>query len=454
MIESSSFTPELQQTSDEMDRILAQVTTRMQDTQLAYCFEACFPDVLGDISMTTKGGRPYTFIETGDIHAMWQRDASVQVLHNTGYARENPGIAQMILGIINQQAEFVIRDPYANAFLQNEHARSPHWMDQTEKRPGVFERKWEIDSLSHVVHLAYKYWKETDDTSFADATWQEAMHLIVKTFNDQRRMGDNGEYSFVRPFPFGKVLKVTEYVSNNGFGAESKKIGLIHSTHRSSDDAAVLPFNIPENLFAAHALTELAEMSRDILGDERFASQCSELASTIRSTIAEYGVFDHPVFGKIYAYEIDGFEKERSKSPLFMEDPNVPGFLSLSYLGLEEDGILRNTIEFALSPRTAILEGNPYFYAGDKYQGVGSPHTGADKIWPLSIMMRAMRSDNDEEIRMCLNMLKEVATPSGHFNESVASNNPHDFTRADFGMANSIFAALILRLLKDHPELV
>ena len=109
----------------------------------------------------------------------------------------------------------------------------------------------------------------------------------------------------------------------------------------------------------------------------------------IDSAIKMYAVKEHLDFGKIYAYEIDGFGNN-----LFMDDANVPSLMSLGYLDptFLNDEIYLNTRKFLLS------ENNPYFLKGQAAEGQASPHTGKDKIWPMGIILRAMTSDNDSEI--------------------------------------------------------
>jgi meiotically up-regulated gene 157 (Mug157) protein len=38
-----------------------------------------------------------------------------------------------------------------------------------DSKPGVHERKWEIDSLCYPIRLAYAYWKQTGDATPFDA---------------------------------------------------------------------------------------------------------------------------------------------------------------------------------------------------------------------------------------------------------------------------------------------
>ena len=82
--------------------------------------------------------------------------------------KQDPHLAEMIAGLIHHQAACILIDPYANAFQQDASKRSPHQKDDTEMRPGVFERKWEVDSLCYCIRLAYEDWKVTGDAATFD----------------------------------------------------------------------------------------------------------------------------------------------------------------------------------------------------------------------------------------------------------------------------------------------
>ena len=62
--------------------------------------------------------------------------------------------------------------------------------DHTDMKPGLHERKWEIDSLCYTVRLAYNYWKTTGDDSVFDSDGQEAAKKIVYTFKAQSCASD------------------------------------------------------------------------------------------------------------------------------------------------------------------------------------------------------------------------------------------------------------------------
>ena len=92
----------------------------------------------------------------------------------------------------------------------------------------------------------------------------------------------------------------------------------------------------------------------------------------------------------MFAYEIDGFG-----SKIKMDDANIPSLLSLPYLEFidKDDPIYINTRNYVLSE-----EENPYFFKGKVGEGVGGPHIGNKYIWPMSIIMRALTSNDDKEI--------------------------------------------------------
>ena len=156
--------------------------------------------------------------------------------------------------------------------------------------------------------------------------------------------------------------------------------------------------------------------------------------------LKEYAVYDHPKYGKIYAYEVDGFGNH-----LLMDDANVPSLISMPYLGLVDinDPIYQNTRRFVWS------EDNPYFFRGKAGEGIGGPHIGHDMPWPMSIMMRAFTSQDDQEIKQCIKMLMDTDAGTGFMHESFHKDDATHFTRAWFAWQNTLFGELIIKLVND-----
>ncbi len=139
-------------------------------------FENCFPNTLDTtVDFEVVDGRPDTYVITGDIDAMWLRDSTAQVWPYLPLMKNDSNLQQLIAGVINRQTRCILKDPYANAFYKDENKVS-HWKsDRTEMKPGVHERKWEIDSLCYPIRLAYHYWKASNDRAPLDAAWREAI---------------------------------------------------------------------------------------------------------------------------------------------------------------------------------------------------------------------------------------------------------------------------------------
>ena len=118
---------------------------------------------------------------------MWLRDSTAQVWPYLPLIKNDEHLQQLIKGVINRQVKCIHLDPYANAFYKDENKISEWKSDLTEMKPGIHERKWEIDSLCYPIRLAHQYWKLTGDTTPFDNNWQESIGLIVKTFKEQQR---------------------------------------------------------------------------------------------------------------------------------------------------------------------------------------------------------------------------------------------------------------------------
>ena len=427
--------------SKSVENTIKKVKKSIADPELAWIFENCFPNTLDTtVNHYQKNGKPYTYVITGDIDAMWLRDSSAQVFPYLSLAKEDEKLKNLLKGVINKQIEFVLLDPYANAFYDDNQKVSEWKNDYTEMKPGVHERKWEVDSLCYVMRLSYHYWKTTGDASIFDDDWKNAMLLILKTFREQQRKENKGPYKFQRGN--GNPLD-TQF--GGGYGNPTHKNGLIHSMFRPSDDATFYPFLISSNMFAVVSLRQISEIFKTIFSSLNVDNQFIELANEVDEAIKNYAIFERKDFGKIYALEIDGFG-----NALFMDDANVPNLLSIPYLGYTSyhDEVYKNTRKFSLS--TA----NPWFNEGKFAKGIGGPHVGENKIWPLGLTMQALTTDDDEEIFYCLKTLKNTHSGTGFIHESFDVNNPKDFSRSWFAWANTLFGELILHLYEKKPEIL
>ena len=70
-------------------------------------------------------------------------------------------------------------------------------------------------------------------------------------------------------------------------------------------------------------------------------------------------------------------------------------------------------------------------------------------IWPMSIMMRAFTSTDDEEIRDCIIQLMTTDAGRGFIHESFSRHDASNFTREWFAWQNTLFGELILKLVND-----
>ncbi len=423
-------------TSEKIEQVIDDVTSQLTNPKLAWMFRNCFPNTL-DTTVhfrEDKDGNPDTFVYTGDIHAMWLRDSGAQVWPYVQFAAQDEHLRRMIAGVINRQFLSITIDPYANAF--NDGPTGGHWMtDGTDMNPNDHERKWEIDSQCYPIRLAHEYWKVTGDTSVFGDKWIDGMKAILATLREQQRKEGHGSYRFTRVTDRQLDTKCC-----NGMGNPVKPCGLIASSFRPSDDATTFEFLVPSNFFAVTSLRKAAEILATVNHDILMAGECRALADEVETALKENAVVYHPKFGNIYAFEVDGFGNS-----YLMDDANVPSLLALAYLGdvAPDNPVYRNTRRFVLS------DSNPYFFKGTAGEGIGGPHIGYDMIWPMSIMMRAFTSTDDNEIRDCIVMLMNTDAGTGFMHESFHKDNPENFTRAWFAWQNTLFGELILKLIHD-----
>ncbi|MDD3275652.1 MAG: glycoside hydrolase family 125 protein, partial [Kiritimatiellales bacterium] len=349
-------------TSKTVEAAIQTVSAQMKDRELAQLFENCLPNTLDTTVFFSEAadGTPDTYVITGDIDAMWLRDSAAQVWPCLPLARNDAPLRAMLAGVVRRQAQCVLLDPYANAFY-----RDPvlgYWKtDLTEMRPGVHERKWEIDSLAYFIRLSHAYWAATGDTSPFDDTWQRAVRTVFSVIRVEQNVGEDPSRS-----PYSFQRRTGSRFSSEACPLKSRDCGLVRCSFRPSDDMVKFPFLVPANAMLAVALRDLATLL-DTLSLDDLAETARTIDGEISVALETYAVVQHPVHGEIWAYETDGYGNHH-----LMDDANVPSLLSLPYLGFcaYDDPRYLRTRAFCLSPD------NPSFASGPAGTGIGSPHTG------------------------------------------------------------------------------
>lgn len=428
-------------TSEAVEATIKQMKASLPNKELGWLFENCFPNTLDTtVFYEEHNGVPDTYVITGDIDAMWLRDSSAQVHPYIPLAAKDKKLQLLIAGIINRQVKNILKDPYANAFYKDENKVSEWKDDVTDMKPGIHERKWEIDSLCFPIRLAYEYWKTTGDIKPFTNDWKESIRLTVQTFTEQQRKHGDGPYTFQR-----KTTWATDGVPLGGYGYPVKPVGLICSMFRPSDDATIFPFLIPSNFFAVTSLKQAAEILNTVYKDATLAQSCTALATEVANALKQYAVVGHAQFGKVYAYEVNGFGSFN-----LMDDANNPDLLSLPYLHAIDanDAVYKQTRKLVLSTE------NPFFFKGKVAEGIGGPHAGMDMIWPLGITMRALTSNDDKEITECIKMLIASNAGTGFMHESFHKDDPSKFTRKWFAWANTLFGEMIMHIQATKPALL
>ena len=427
--------------SPAVEATIARVQSSIGNQELAWMFGNCFPNTLDTtVDFSIINGKPDTYVITGDIDAMWQRDSSAQVWPYLPLMGQDAQLQQLIAGVINRQTRNTLLDPYANAFYKDATKVSEWKSDFTDMKPGIHERKWEVDSLCYTIRLAHGYWKASNDTAPFDDAWREAIVKILQTFREQQRKNGKGPYHFMR-----RTEWQTDTVPGRGYGNPANPVGLIQSTFRPSDDATVFPYLVPANFFAVVSLRQAADMLEQIRHDADLAGQCRELANEVEKALQQHAIVHHAKLGAVYAYEVDAYGNYYC-----IDDGNVPSLLSLPYLGAVKasDKMYQHTRQLVLS------DANPYYCQGKVANGPGGPHVGMDMIWPLGLIVQGLTSTSDAEIRQCLTTLQKTHAGKGFMHEAFHKDDPNKFTRSWFAWANTIFGELVLKTFNEKPSLL
>jgi len=144
----------------------------------------------------------------------------------------------MFRGLIHRHARCILIDPYANAFQRDLRGTQPlSWAvtDKTDMKPGVAERKWEIDRCA------------------TPSAWPRLL-ASDRRYRAIRRGMARGDGPHRQNLPRAttawstwplSIQRATEdsidTLAGDGYGAPTRPVGMIHSMFRPSDDACVYP---------------------------------------------------------------------------------------------------------------------------------------------------------------------------------------------------------------------
>jgi hypothetical protein len=285
-----------------------------------------------------------------------------------------------------------------------------------------------------VLRLLRCYSQATGDLSiYAEQDVRAALAAVLTTLETEREHTTQSSYSFRRPLP---GLLYHDTGSSHPVGPT----GMIWSAFRPSDDGCMYNYLIPSQMLAVVELNALARAFDSIYHAPRWVERAESLAQTIEEGIERYGVVEHPTAGRIYAYEVDGLGHYH-----LMDDANLPSLLGIPEIGYRpaDDATYVSTRRFVLS------QANPYFYEGRFAAGVGSPHTPAPYVWPMSLIVQALTSTERDEVMALLQAIKATDGGTCYIHESFDPNDPRRHTREWFAWGNALFAELVLRAYYD-----
>jgi meiotically up-regulated gene 157 (Mug157) protein len=351
-----------------------------------------------------------TYVQTGDIPAMWMRDSSAQTIPYVRFQNAFPILRGRFAGVIERNARNINTDVYANAFQADYH---------------VWERKWEIDSVAWPVILASVYWRHTHDRTVFTPNLHVALRQVVFTLRCEEHHRKCNRYTYPYREP-----------SSDRYNDQT---GMIWTAFRPSDDPVQYRFNIPQNALAVVALRDIIELARDGYRDETLAVQARALAGRVWVGIQRYGrYYDQRRGAWIYAYETDGDGNYAQ-----FDDANIPNLITLPYI----DWCSTYDPTYLATRRLSLSANNPFYFSGLYAEGLGSPHTPPGFVWPLGIIGRALTATTQSEVAENITELAETDSEDGLIHESFDPNAYWSYTRPEFGWANALYAELLFRSL-------
>jgi len=387
-----------------------------------------------------------TYVVTGDIDAMWIRDSSAQMHPYIAIAKREEQengqskLRPLLEGTLRRQAQFMLTDPYANAFTTD-------WDSVADDRLGrgayVFTDNYELDSGAYFFKFLARLSDAFPDTAVLhEQPVKDATRMLIALYRqEQKHAAGQSEYRYPKWEPF-------ELLGDDGRGLPVAETGMVWGAFRPSDDRQSYGYNVPGNIFLAATLKPIRRIARQIWKDPELAHAAWELRDSIIKGVRKYGTTRRADGEVIYCYEVDGLGACSVE-----DDANVPSLLSLPYLDPSAETF--NHRIYKATRKIILSDENPWFFQGRAGHGIGSMHTGSRAIWPLSLVMQAMTAESDVERHAVFETLTKAGMLSNTrgLTESFDADEPGEVTRPWFGWPNSLLAEHLLSQDRCQPPL-
>ena len=305
------------------------------------------------------------FVLTGDIPAMWLRDSAAQVRPYLALAATDAWIADLLEAVVRRQLAFVCLDPYANAFNASPGPPGDR-RDRPLPHPEVWERKYEVDSLSWPLLLAHDLWRATGRTGHLGQgfAWTPQPRSSRHGGTEQDHDGRSA-CRFLRP---GAAADRHPRAGTDAVRASSRPAWHLVRTSGCSDDACTHGYHVPGNMLATVGLAVDLGAMAEATGGPHWRAEATVAACGDPGRDRRARLRDAP---PITVWSGPTRWTDRGGA-LLADDANLPSLLALPYLGwcAADDPVYRAT------RRLVPVRGEPVVRPGRTVAaGIGSPHT-------------------------------------------------------------------------------
>ncbi|KAF8161946.1 Six-hairpin glycosidase-like protein [Mycena galopus ATCC 62051] len=421
--------------STAVENVIANMTSRIKDPDLARLFENTFPNTLDTTVKYFNAVRSLSMLNCGSWRnltptqtAQWLRDTANQFATYVSLIPLDPSLATLFKAVINNEARYVTQYPYCGSFQPPPESGlapsiNPSATGVTVQPPVDNQTvlSYEIDSLCGFLKLSRTYYGATNDSTFMNDNWYSAVSQIFRVIDEQSQASFDADFNWVSYYNWtGGNGALSPAVDNAGYGEPKGYTGMVGTHHRPSDDLSTFAFLTPANAM----LSAKTEQGKNF----------TTMATTWSKRVSD-SVWANTLVNDIFAYETNGLG-----SRYVMDDANVPVLPpSLPYLGFLD----MSNPSYVATRKLLLSRGNPYYAQGAHFRGIGGPHVDAWNPWPMSQITAIFGTDDDNEILESLYLIANVLI-----------YDTTSYTRPWFAWANSYFAEMMLDLAQRKPSLI